>query len=126
MRQHYRAGEKLFVDYSGQTVPSVEQSTGDIRQAEICVATLGASNYTYAEATWTQTLPDWIASHIRCFEAMGGVTELLVPDNLKSAVTRPCRYEPTANATYEDMADYCGTAIVPARVRMARGKSRVS
>jgi transposase len=125
MRQHHRAGEKLFVDYSGQTVPIVDQTTGEIRQAEIFVATLGASNHTYAEATWTQTLPDWIASHIRCFEAMGCVCELLVPDNLKSAVTRPCRYEPDANATYEDMADFYGTAILPARVRKAQDKAKV-
>lgn len=125
MRQHHRAGEKLFVDYSGQTAPIVDQATGEIRQAEIFVATLGASNYTYAEATWTQSLPDWIASHIRCFESMGSVPELLVPDNLKSAVTRPCRYEPTANATYEDMADHYGTAILPARVREPRDKAKV-
>ncbi len=125
MRQHHRAGEKLFVDYSGQTVPIVGQATGEIRQAEIFVATLGASNYTYAEPTWTQSLPDWIASHCRCFEYLGSVPELLVPDNLKSAVTRPCRYEPAANATYEDMADYYGLAILPARVRQARDKAKV-
>jgi transposase len=125
MRQHHRAGEKLFVDYSGQTVPIVDQATGEIRQAEIFVATLGASNYTYAEATWTQSLPDWIASHIRCLEYLGSVPELLIPDNLRSAVTQPCRYEPAANATYEDMADHYGTAILPARVREPRDKAKV-
>ncbi len=126
MRQHHRAGEKLFVDYSGQTVPIVDQATGEIRQAEIFVATLGASNYTYAEATWTQSLPDWITSHIRCFEYLGSVPELLVPDNLKSAITRPCWYEPTANATYEDMADHYATAILPARVRRPQDKDKGS
>jgi transposase len=99
MRQHHRAGEKLFVDYAGQTVDVVDRSTGEVREAQIFVATLGASNYTYAEATWTQGLPDWCASHMRTFEFMGAVAELLVPDNLKSAVTKTCRYEPCSNAT---------------------------
>ena len=125
MRQHHRAGEKLFVDYAGQTVDVVDRSTGEVREAQIFVATLGASNYTYAEATWTQALPDWCASHIRTFEFMGGVAELLVPDNLKSAVTRPCRYEPQANATYEDLAAHYRTAILPARVRRPRDKAKV-
>jgi len=125
MRQHHRAGEKLFVDYAGQTVPVIDPSTGEIREAQIFVAALGASHYTYAEATWTQTLPDWIASHIRCFEFLGSVPALLVPDNLKNAVTKPCRYEPDANATYEDLADHYGTAILPARVRRPRDKSKV-
>ena len=125
MRQHHRAGEKLFVDYAGQTVEVVDRDTGEIRVAQIFVATLGASNYTYAEATWTQGLPDWCASHIRTFEFMGAVAELLVPDNLKSAVTRPCRYEPQANATYEDLAAHYRTAILPARVRRPRDKAKV-
>lgn len=125
MRQHHRAGEKLFVDYAGQTAPVVNPATGEIRDAQIFVATLGASHYTYAEATWTQQLPDWIASHIRCFEFLGSVPALLVPDNLKSAVTKPCRYEPQANVTYEDMADHYGTAILPARVRHPRDKAKV-
>ena len=125
MRQHHRAGEKLFVDYSGQTVPMAGQATAEFRQAEIFVATLGASNYTYAEATWTQGLPDWVGSHIRCFEYLGAVPALLVPDNLKSAITRPCRYEPDANATFEDMADHYGAAILPARVRRPQDKAKV-
>ena len=125
MRQHHRAGEKLFVDYAGQTVPVIERTTGEIRDAQIFVATLGASHYTYAEATWTQQLPDWIASHIRCFEFLRSVPAVLVPDNLKSAVTKPCRYEPEANATYEDLADHYGTAILPARVRRPRDKAKV-
>lgn len=125
MRQHHRAGEKLFVDYAGQTVEVVDRHTGEIRAAQIFVATLGASNYTYAEATWTQGLPDWCASHIRTFEFMGGVAELLVPDNLKSAVTRTCRYEPQVNATYEELAAHYRTAILPARVRRPRDKAKV-
>jgi transposase len=94
MRQEHRAGEKLFIDYAGQTMPVVDPTTGEVRQAQVFVATLGASNYTYAEATWTQGLADWIASHIRAFEYFGAVPALLVPDNLKSAVHRVCRYEP--------------------------------
>ncbi len=125
MRQQHRAGEKLFVDYAGQTVAVVDRSTGEIRPAQIFVATLGASNYTYAEATWSQGLADWCASHIRTFEFLGSVPALLIPDNLKSAVTHPCRYEPQANATYEDLAAHYGTAIMPARVRRPRDKAKV-
>ena len=125
MRQHHRAGEKLFVDYAGQSVEVIDRATGEIREAQIFVATLGASNYTYAEATWTQGLADWCASHIRTFEFMGAVVELLVPDNLKSAITRPCRYEPEANATYEELATHYRTAILPARVRRPRDKAKV-
>jgi transposase len=125
MRQHHRAGEKLFVDYAGQTVEVIDRATGEIRAAQIFVATLGASNYTYAEATWTQGLPDWCASHIRAFEFLGSVPALLVPDNLKSAVTQPCRYEPQTNATYEELAAHYRTAILPARVRRPRDKAKV-
>lgn len=125
MRQHHRAGEKLFVDYAGQTVAVIDPRTGELRQAQIFVACLGASHYTYADATWTQTLPDWIGSHIRCLEFLGAVPELLVPDNLRSAVTRACRYEPVANATYTEFADHYGTAILPARVRKPRDKAKV-
>ena len=125
MRQKHRAGEKLFVDYAGQTVPITCSGTGEIQEAEIFVATMGASNYTYAEATWTQAMPNWIASHIRCFEYLGSVPVLLVPDNLKSGVTRTCRYEPVLNATYEDLADHYGTAVLPARVRRPKDKAKV-
>ncbi len=125
MRQYHRAGEKLFVDYAGQTAPVIDRETGEVRQAQIFVATLGASNYTYAEATWTQGLADWCASHIRTFEYLGAVPALLVPDNLKSAVARPCWYEPQANATYEELATHYGTAILPARVRRPRDKAKV-
>jgi len=94
LRQEYKAGERTFVDYAGQTMPVVDQQTGEIREAQIFVGALGASNYTYAEATWTQSLPDWIGSHVRMFAYYGGVSELVVPDNLRSAVRRACRYDP--------------------------------
>jgi transposase len=94
MRFNHRAGEKLFVDYAGHTIPIIDKRTGEIREAQIFVATLGASNYTYAEATWTQSLPDWIVSHTRTFKFLGGVPEIIVPDNLKTGVNKSCRYEP--------------------------------
>jgi len=125
MRQDHRAGEKLFVDYAGQTVPVVDRATGESREAQIFVAVLGASNYTFAEATWTQGLPDWIASHQRCFEFLGGVPELVVPDNLRAGVNRAHRYEPDINPTYQDMAEHYGVAVLPARVRRPRDKAKV-
>ncbi len=125
MRQHHRAGETLFVDYAGQTVPIVDRSTGELREAQIFVAVLGASNYTFAEATWTQALPDWIASHQRAFAFIGGVTETVVPDNLKSGVTRAHRYEPDLNPTYAEMAAHYGTTVLPARVARPRDKAKV-
>jgi transposase len=125
MRQEHKAGEKLFVDYAGQTVPVMDPTTGEVRPAQIFLAVLGASNYTYAEATWSQTLPDWIGSHVRALAFFGGVTAVIVPDNLKSGVTTPCRYEPDINPTYQEMADHYGTAIIPARVRKPKDKAKV-
>ena len=125
LRQTYRAGEKLFVDYAGQTIPFIDRDTGELHEAQVFVATLGASNYTFAEASLSQNLPSWIQSHIRAFEFFGGVPEILVPDNLLSAVTRPCRYEPDLNATYREMAEHYGIVIIPARVRKPRDKSKV-
>jgi len=125
MRQDHLAGEKLFVDYAGVTVPVTDPKTGEIRQAQVFVAVLGASNYTYAEATWTQQLRDWIGSHVRAFAFFGGVPELIVPDNLKAGVTSPCYYEPDLNRTYQDMAEHYGVAVAPARVRRAQDKSSV-
>jgi len=125
MRQVHRAGDKLFIDYSGQTVGIIEIATGEIRQAEIFVAVLGASRYVYAEATWTQQLPDWIGSHIRTFEFLQCCPALLVPDNLKSAIKKACRFEPEANSTYADMACFYGTAILPARAYKPRDKAAV-
>ena len=104
MRQTHRAGETMFVDYAGQTVPVVNRDTGELREAQIFVAALGASSYTFARASWTQSLPDWIDAHCRAFTFFGGVTETLVPDNLKAGVTHPHRYEPELNPTYTDMA----------------------
>jgi len=125
MRQDHRAGEKLFVDYAGQTIPVVDRGTGEIREAQIFVAVLGASNYTYAEATWTQGLPDWIGSHRRAFVFLGGVPELVVPDNLRAGVSKAHRYEPDTNPTYQDMAAHYGVAVLPARVRRPRDKAKV-
>jgi len=125
MRLTHKAGEKLFVDYTGQTIPIVDRKTGEIKNAEIFVATMGASNYTYAEATWTQSLPDWIMSHVRTFVFLGGVPEIIVPDNLKSGVKNPCRYEPDINPTYNDMANHYGCAVIPARVRAPKDKAKV-
>jgi transposase len=122
MRQTYRAAEKLFVDFSGATFP-VLQVGGPARQAEIFIAVLGASRLTYAEATWTQSMPDWVGAHGRCFVYLGGVPELLVPDCLKSAVTKACRYDPKLNRTYEEMAGHYGTAILPARPRHPKDKA---
>ena len=123
MRQVHRPGEKLFVDYCGDTVSVVDD--GQVRQAQIFVAVWGASSYTFAEATWSQGLPDWIGSHVRAFEFGGGLTELVVPDNLLSGVTRACRYEPEINPTYQDFAVQYGVAVIPARVRKPRDKAKV-
>lgn len=125
MRQVHRAGENLFIDYAGQTVPVVDPQTGEVRQAEIFVAVLGASSYSYCEATWTQSLPDWIASHVRAFGFFGGLPEVLVPDNLKAGVTSPHLYEPDLNPTYQDLAQHYLVAVVPARVRRPQDKAKV-
>lgn len=125
MRQDHRAGEKLFIDYAGQTVPIVDKVTGKVRQAQIFVAVMGASSYCYAEATWSQGLYDWIGSHVRAFTFFGGVPEVLVPDNLKSGVRKACFYDPDINPTYQDMASHYGTTVIPARVREPRDKAKV-
>jgi len=125
MRQTHTPGEKLFVDYAGQTLPIIDGLTGEIRRAQLFVAVLGASNYTFAEATWTQQLPDWIGSHVRTFEFMGGVTEIVVPDNLKSGVKHPSYYDPELNPTYRDLAAHYGITVLPARSRKPRDKAKV-
>ena len=125
MRQTHRAGEKLFVDYAGQGIPIVNAQTGEVHEAALFIAVLGASNYTYVEATWTQSLPDWIGSHVRTFAALGGVPEIVVPDNLKAAVTRAHRYEPELNRTYADLAHHYGVAVIPARAAKPRDKAKV-
>lgn len=125
MRQTYKAGDKLFIDYSGKKVEVVVPETGEIRAAEIFVAVLGASNYSYAEATWSQTLPDWIGSNDRALQFFGGVPALLIPDNLKSGITRACFYDPDINPTYAQFAQHYGTAVLPARARKPRDKAKV-
>ena len=124
MRQVHKAGDKLFVDYAGQTVPIVQGHTGEVRFAQIFVAVLGASNYIFAEATWTQRLPDWLGSHVRAFNFIGGVPKLVVPDNLKSGVTKACRYDPDLNPSYEQLGAHYGVAIMPARPRKPQDKSK--
>ncbi|MDD5233871.1 MAG: IS21 family transposase [Syntrophales bacterium] len=125
LRQSYRAGEKLFVDYAGQTMELIDPTTGDTREAYLFVATLGASNYTYAEVTLARDLPSWISSHVRALEFFGGVPEIVVPDNPKTGVTSPCRYEPDINPTYHDMASHYGTVVIPARVARPKDKAKV-
>lgn len=124
MRQIHRAGEKLFVDYAGQTVPITDPVTGNIREAQIFIAVLGASNYTYSEATYTQTLPDWTMSHVRTFNFLGGVTEIVVPDNLKSAVSKACRYDPDLNPTYQQLAMHYECSVIPARPYKPKDKAK--
>jgi transposase len=124
LRQVHRAGEKLFIDYCGPTMAVVDASSGEQRSAQIFVAVLGASSYTYAEATWSQSLPDWIGSHQRAFAFFGGVVELLVPDNLRAAVRTPDRYDPEPNATYLELARHYGTAILPARPYKPKDKAK--
>jgi transposase len=125
MRQDHPAGDKVFVDYSGKKISVVDRTTGVMREAEIFVAVLGASNFTYAEATWTQGLGDWIGAHTRAFEAIGGVPSLIVPDNTKTAVIKASLYEPSVNRTYTEMAAHYDTAILPARPRRPRDKAKV-
>ncbi len=124
MRHEHRAGEKMFVDYAGQTVNVIDRETGEIHKAQIFVAVLGASSYTYAEATLSQQVEDWIGSHVRAFSFFGGVTEAIVPDNLKSGVSKACRYEPDINPTYHDLANHYQTVVLPARVRKPRDKAK--
>lgn len=125
LRQPYKAGEKLFVDWAGETIPVVDSATGVTRQVYLFVAALGASNFTYAEAFESTRLPFWIEAHIHAWEFFGGVTEITVPDNPKTAVTEPCRYEPLLHRTYEELAQHYGTVIIPARSREAQDKAKV-
>lgn len=125
MRQHHVAGDKLFVDYSGKRVAVVDPASGVARAAEIFVAVLGASNYTYAEASWSQALPDWIGAHVRLFEFLGGVPRLLVPDNLKSGIHQASFYDPEINRSYARMAAHYGVGVLPARPRRPRDKAKV-
>ena len=122
MLQQHKPGEKLFVDYCGATVPVYLEA--GVREAVVFVAVLGASSYFYVEASWGQDLEAWVGAHVRTFEDLGGVPEILVPDNLKSGVTKACRYEPVTNRTYREMAHYYGVAIVPARPYRPKDKAK--
>jgi len=124
MRQEHRAGEKAFIDYS-DGLSILDLATGELILTQLFLAVWGASNYTYAEATLSQTLPDWIGSHRRALEYFSCVPRVLVPDNLKSGVSKACKYEPELNPTYTDMAEHYGCAVLPARPRKPRDKTKV-
>ena len=125
LRFEHLPGDKLFVDYAGLTMPVIEATTGEIRTAQIFVAALGHSGYTYAEATWSQNAADWLASHVRAFEFLGGVPAAVVPDNLKSGVSRAHRYDPDINPAYQDLAVHYGISVLPARIATPRDKAVV-
>jgi len=125
LRQDHRAGEKMFTDFSGDGIDIVDPVTGEVQQAELFIAVLGASSYTYAEAFESQELRCWTDGHIHAFEYFEGVAEITVPDNTKTAITHPSRYEPDVNPTYLDMAKHYGTVIIPARVRKPRDKAKL-
>jgi transposase len=125
LRQEHRPGEKLFVDWAGDTIPVYDPATGQARPAQLFVAVLGASNYTYAEATPDQQMASWIGAHVRCFEFLGGCPQLVVPDNTRTGVSRACRYEPDLNPTYQEMAMHYGVGVLPTRPRKPRDKAKV-
>jgi transposase len=125
LRQDHRAGEKTFVDHAGDTIQVIDPATGQTRPAYVFVAVLGASNYTYAEATWTRSLPDWIGSHTRALAFFGGATRLIVPDQWKAGVDKPCYWDPELNRSYQEWAMHNAVAIVPARPGHARDKAKV-
>jgi len=125
MRQSHKAGEKMFVDFAGVKVPVVDPETGEIRKVPVFVAVLGASSYTYAEATEREDQESFINAHVRAFEFFGGVPEVVVPDNLKAGVKNPLYYEPDINPTYQEMAAHYRVTVIPARVRRPRDKAKV-
>ena len=125
MRQIHKAGEKCFVDYAGQTVDIQDPGTGEITRAQIFVGVMGASNYIFAEAASSQSLENWLRSHTRMLEFFGGVAALIVPDNLKSGVTRACRYDPDTNPAYAQWANHYGTVMMPTRPRKPKDKAKV-
>jgi transposase len=124
LRQEHKAGEKVFLDYAGQTVPIIDSTTGEIHEAQVFVGVLGASNFTFVEATATQSSADWIGSHVRMFEYLGGVPLVLVPDNLAAGVRHACFYEPDLNPAYHRMACHYATTVIPARVRRPKDKAK--
>jgi transposase len=125
MRQTHIAGDQVFVDYSGDGVEVIDRQTGEVRTAEVFVGVLGASNYAYADATWSQKLPDWIESHVRMLHFFGGAPAAIVPDNLKAGVTKACLYDPEINPTYQSFAEHYGVAILPTRVMRPKDKAKV-
>ena len=125
MRQQHRAGDKTFLDYSGKRPHLVDPVTGEHIPVELYVAVLGASSYTFAEATRTQQVEDWLGSNARALAFFGGATSALVPDQLKSAVTHACRYEPGIQKTFDEFAEHYGTVIMPARPAKPRDKAKV-
>lgn len=125
LRQEHRPGEKLFVDWAGETISFYDPETGEIHPASLFVAVLGASNYTYAEANENQQMASWIGAHVRTFEFLGGCPSLVVPDNTRTAVVKACRYEPDLNPTYQEMALHYGVGVVPARPRKPRDKAKI-
>jgi transposase len=125
LRQEHKAGEKLFIDYAGDTVTVIDAETGEMKQAQLFVATLGASSYTYVEAQWGQDLQSFVNGHVRAFKYFGGTPELLIPDNLKSGVKKADRYEPILNRTYYEMASHYGCAIIPTRPYKPKDKAKV-
>ena len=124
-RQRHKAGEKLFVDWAGPTMPITDPETGVVRQAQIFVAAMGASHYLYVEAAENQTLENWLMAQVRALRFYGGAPEILVPDNPKTAVTSPCRYEPDLNPSYQEFARHYHLAVIPARVRKPKDKAKV-
>jgi len=125
LRQEHRAGEKLFVDFAGDTIPIHDRITGAVTPAHLFVAVLGCSNYTYAEATATEQLPDWIGPQVRALEFIRGVPLVVVPDNTKTAVKSPCWYDPDINLTYQELAEHYGFAVIPARSGKPKDKAKV-
>ena len=125
LRQPYKAGEKMFVDYGGLTMTVLDKAAGEKPPAYVFVAVLGASNYTYIEASLSLDLYAWISAHCRALEYFGGVPEIIVPDNLKTGVTHPCRYEPDINPTYQEMANHYGVVVMPTRVAKPKDKAKV-
>jgi len=125
LRQDHRAGDKLFIDFAGQTIPVFDPVTGEVRKGHLFVAVLGCSNYTYAEVTPTEQTADWIGAQVRALEFFGGVPKVVVPDNPRSIVNRPCRYEPDINMTFQELAEHYRFAVIPARVRRPKDKAKV-
>ena len=125
MTMHHKPGEKLFIDYCGDTVAIYSRTSDEVRHANVFIATMGYSNYTFAHATFTQTLPDWVDANVRAMEFFGGVPELLIPDNLKAGITDSCKYDPVANPTYADFANHYNTVILPARPYKPKDKGKV-